>query len=418
MNPAPEALAPPPGSRPLAAPTPDERPRLWHALRLFRSSPASAWIAVACVLIHSLGFYWGQGSDTVLWLMGANHGELVARGEVHRLLTAMFLHGSGLHLCLNLSALMALGPMLELFLGSRKFLSLYTSCGLAGSVASALAHPEVFGVGASGAIFGLFAVIVATELRTMRQRGARVRPNYRLWGAVLLNVLLSLVPGVDAAAHLGGAALGLAVGALASPDIFDVSRLPSRRVRARPGSWSTLGAGACVLALAASFGVAFALGRPWQLGRPARLASTAVSVTGLSLELPELLLEEPSINGDENDGGIVYGTEFAAPLRVAVSFERHGVLGSIEALQRELEQERQPSHRGGTLVAQDRVMLGERPVIRRRERLESGERLLRYDLYVGPFLVRVLVVRRTDARKIWPGVEERIAASVRFEPPG
>jgi hypothetical protein len=81
----------------------------------------------------------------------------VADGEYYRLVTAAFLHGGLLHLALNMFALASLGPVLESALGRSRFLALYLLSALGGSTLSfLLAAPNTVGVGASGAIFGLF----------------------------------------------------------------------------------------------------------------------------------------------------------------------------------------------------------------------------------------------------------------------
>jgi hypothetical protein len=61
--------------------------------------------------------------------------------------------------------------------------------------------------------------------------------------------------------------------------------------------------------------------------------------------------------------------------------------------------------------------LGLRPAIRRSERLENGDRMVRYDEYVGNYLVTLLFIRGRNDQRIWPDIEARIAASLSFEEP-
>ena len=123
----------------------------------------------------------------------------VAAGEPYRLVTAAFLHGGLLHLAFNAMALLSLGPPLESALGRLRFAGLYALAAPGGSVASyVLSDPRVLGVGASGAIYGIFGglLVVARRLR------------YDVRGlAVLLGLNLALgfvVPTIDWRAHLGG----------------------------------------------------------------------------------------------------------------------------------------------------------------------------------------------------------------------
>lgn len=128
----------------------------------------------------------------------------IAAGEPYRLVTAAFLHGGLLHLGFNALALLSLGPQLEAALGRLRFGVLYGLAALGGSVASyVLSDPRILGVGASGAIYGVFGglLVLARRLR------------YDMRGlAVLLGLNLALgflVPTIDWRAHLGGLAVGV-----------------------------------------------------------------------------------------------------------------------------------------------------------------------------------------------------------------
>ena len=98
----------------------------------------------------------------------------VAQGQYYRLLTSAFLHEQGLsgfgplHIIFNMWALILVGPALERFLGRLRFLVVYVLSALGGSVLFYLLAPvNEFGLGASGAIFGLFGAyfVVARRLR-------------------------------------------------------------------------------------------------------------------------------------------------------------------------------------------------------------------------------------------------------------
>jgi len=73
------------------------------------------------------------------------------------LFTAMFLHGSILHIFFNMLFLLVFGPAVEGSLGAVRFAVLYFGCGLMGGVAQIAVAPNshVPEVGASGAIAGV-----------------------------------------------------------------------------------------------------------------------------------------------------------------------------------------------------------------------------------------------------------------------
>jgi membrane associated rhomboid family serine protease len=138
-----------------------------------------------------------NGGD--LFIRGLLFGPVVADGEWWRLLTAAFLHGSVLHIGLNMLMLWWIGAPVEEALGRGRFLGLYLVSALAGSAGALMFAPQAFTVGASGAIFGILGAALVFE----RQR------NYVLGGSALSIIVLNLVltfavPNISIGGHLGG----------------------------------------------------------------------------------------------------------------------------------------------------------------------------------------------------------------------
>jgi len=140
----------------------------------------------------------------------ANIPSEVARGQYDRLVSASYLHGGLLHLLMNGFALVALGSLLEPFLGSRRFLILYMLSAFGGALASAAFASDHGSVGASTALFGLLGALGTMQLRFRNRLPAGIFPSRRNWIFLLgVNVLISLLPMVDGAAHLGGFVTGV-----------------------------------------------------------------------------------------------------------------------------------------------------------------------------------------------------------------
>ena len=131
-------------------------------------------------------------------------------GDYYRLLTAVFLHGSLLHLAFNMYVLVVLGPTMERILGHARFLLLFVVAGLGGSAVSyAFSDPTTWSVGASGAIFGLMGALLVA--------GQRLRYDVSMvLVLVVINVVIGFVfsSGIEWRAHLGGLATGAAVAAV------------------------------------------------------------------------------------------------------------------------------------------------------------------------------------------------------------
>jgi membrane associated rhomboid family serine protease len=191
--------------------------RVVQGARRFGLEGGDALLTKILIGINVLVFLWQVGSGGTLsdpdgypYLHGALNGYLVADGEWWRLVTSMFLHGSVIHLGLNMLFLWWIGAPVEQALGRARYALVYLVGGLSGSTgALLLTNPEAVTVGASGALFGILGAAFVFE----RQR------NYVLGGGALTIIVLNLaftfaVPGISIGGHLGGLAGG-ALSALA-----------------------------------------------------------------------------------------------------------------------------------------------------------------------------------------------------------
>nr|MBA2700091.1 rhomboid family intramembrane serine protease [Chloroflexota bacterium] len=142
----------------------------------------------------------------------------LADGEYWRLWTVTLLHGSLIHLAFNMYALYLVGPIVERWYGAGRFFLFYLACAAAGSVGSFVFGGDSPSVGASGAVFGLFGVLLAAgRIHHPVDRQSRGLVS-QLGMLILINIAFGFaVSGIDNAAHLGGLAAGLWLGALVPP---------------------------------------------------------------------------------------------------------------------------------------------------------------------------------------------------------
>lgn len=133
----------------------------------------------------------------------------VADGEWYRLITAAFLHvplNQGTfgitHILFNMWALWVLGPQLEQVLGRLRFTVLYFLSALGGNVLLFLVDPGQPALGASGAIFGLFAAFFVVGRRLgMDTRGIAF--------LILINLMFTFTfSGISWEGHVGGLITG------------------------------------------------------------------------------------------------------------------------------------------------------------------------------------------------------------------
>lgn len=204
-----------------------------QARREFRAGPGRAFrggvsatkvllLAIAIPFVFEVVIGGPQGllgtpDSEDLFNLGAMQPLAIANGQYWRLFTAMFLHAGLLHIGFNAYALWLFGSMIESNLGRTRMLLVYFVAGFLASTASyAFGDVRSLGVGASGAIFGIFGAFIAYNYR--RRYLATAAANLR-WASTLLLLNLLLAFGfarlIDWRAHLGGLVAGLAAGAIA-----------------------------------------------------------------------------------------------------------------------------------------------------------------------------------------------------------
>jgi membrane associated rhomboid family serine protease len=174
-------------------------------------------ILIAATVIVSLSALLSSEGQLLIETFALDKGA-VADGEYYRLFTVTLLHGSLLHLFFNMYALYLAGPIVERWYGSMRFLLFYLACAAAGSVSSFVFGGDIPSVGASGAIFGLFGLLLAAgRVHHPVDRQSRMLVG-QLGMLILINIAFGfVVAGIDNAAHLGGLAAGLFLGALIPP---------------------------------------------------------------------------------------------------------------------------------------------------------------------------------------------------------
>jgi membrane associated rhomboid family serine protease len=162
---------------------------------------------------------WPIGHDIAVDMGG---GDIAGLGfRAWQLVTYGFMHGSVMHIVLNMYALYMFGGLIERVMGTRRFVIYYFTCLVAAAVAQLAVvyffEPEKMypTVGASGAVFGLlgaFAMLFPREKLMLIPIPVGI-PAWlfvTLYGAAeLIFGVTGTVSGVAHFAHLGGLAAGL-----------------------------------------------------------------------------------------------------------------------------------------------------------------------------------------------------------------
>jgi rhomboid protease GluP len=103
----------------------------------------------------------GETQTLIQW--GGNFAPRTTGGEWWRLISAAFVHGGLLQLAASIAGLVPLGVVLERAVGRVAFATIYLAAALVSGVISLwTASPTSVSVGASGAIFGLYGLLLAS----------------------------------------------------------------------------------------------------------------------------------------------------------------------------------------------------------------------------------------------------------------
>ena len=200
--------------------------------RMLSSKSVVTWLIIINVVVFLLdAILTGSQRASALSpsLLGNFNVEQGVYGfQLWRWITYQFLHGGLLHIFFNMLALFYFGPMIENYLGSRRFVAFYLLSGLSGAVLFSLIVIFMPGlifpagapgtivplVGASGSVFG---VLIAAACIAPRQRIMLLFPpipmELRTFAYVFIGLAaLALLAGSHnaggEACHLGGAAVG------------------------------------------------------------------------------------------------------------------------------------------------------------------------------------------------------------------
>jgi len=206
---------------------------------------------VASLLIDPAGALRSRGifdllspSAAALRTLGETGGIAWYRREWWTLITAIYLHGSLLHILFNVLWIRQLGPAVEEVYGSARFFVIFTLAGIAGFLVSnaVTGYPTI---GASGSIFGLLGAIVAFGRKRGGAYGALVLRQYGQWALILFLMGLFMGGGVNNFAHAGGFVGGFLAGLVMS--------LVERRAETL---FDRLLAGLCIAVTVGSFALA------------------------------------------------------------------------------------------------------------------------------------------------------------------
>ncbi|WP_207494901.1 rhomboid family intramembrane serine protease [Aridibaculum aurantiacum] len=182
-----------------------------------RDAYATTALIFICFIVYALVVL--SGSDVMqvynakLVEWGGLFRSGVRQGEYWRLLTSVFLHGSIVHLVMNMLSLYLAGLFVEPVIGRARLILFFLLTGLCASAATMAFSDYELSVGASGAIFGLYGILVAMVLTGIFPRELKTFMYTLLACTAGISLFMGFfIPNVNNIAHVGGLVSGIVGG--------------------------------------------------------------------------------------------------------------------------------------------------------------------------------------------------------------
>lgn len=192
-------------------------------------------LATLLIAALNVGLYVWMRADSGVPLLDtlSNFGPRTANGEWWRLVTATFIHANLFLVLLNVTAVVQVGLVLERLVGSLTFTAVYLVAAVFASLAALSASQVDTSMGASGAVFGIYGLLIATWMWGTLQHSEstmRLRTVKAFAPVAALFAIISLATGwMPARAECLGLVTGFTCGVLLGRS-FRVSKPPVRRV--------------------------------------------------------------------------------------------------------------------------------------------------------------------------------------------
>ncbi len=193
---------------------PEDQLEFLHAVWTRRPHFTYIFLAVNIGIFLLMSLAGGTTNEATLMAFGVKSNAEINQGQIWRLVTPIFIHIGLLHLFFNSYALWIVGPQVEKLYGSTRFVILYVVTGVAGVFGSYFYHPQSISAGASGAIFGLFGVLLVFGIRYRRS----IPPFFKravgtgVLPVIVINLIIGFtIPGIDNSAHISGLLAGAAL---------------------------------------------------------------------------------------------------------------------------------------------------------------------------------------------------------------
>jgi len=161
----------------------------------------------------------GVSSETLIYIGGKWSPYILDRGEWWRFFVPIYLHSGIVHLALNLLSQIGMGWKLEKQHGTFRIIPIYFLSGLFGNLLSCIFLPQTVSVGASGAIFGFFGILLIDLFKNWKKLKSPWKNLIIFAVSMIISLALGILPLIDNFQHVGGFLMGIVAGVVFLPSI-------------------------------------------------------------------------------------------------------------------------------------------------------------------------------------------------------
>jgi len=172
----------------------------------------------------------GVSAEALVYIGGKWSPYILDRGEWWRLFVPIFLHSGFIHIGLNLLIQVLIGMKLEIQHGTFRILPIYLLSGVFGNLLSCIFLPKTVSVGASGAIFGFFGILLVDLIKNWKKLKSPVKDLIIFIISMSFSIAFGLLPLIDNFQHIGGFLMGIISGVVFLPSIHFGKRNVTLRV--------------------------------------------------------------------------------------------------------------------------------------------------------------------------------------------
>ncbi|MDL2211878.1 rhomboid family intramembrane serine protease [Erysipelotrichaceae bacterium OttesenSCG-928-M19] len=163
-------------------------------------------IIIYVVIYFAIDLFGRQYGLTSYDLLGVQKNLVLDYHQYYRVLTYSFAHGDIMHLAVNMIALYSLAEPVIKFTDEKFSVIIYFAAALVSGLGIVF-FSNAIAVGSSGAIYGLFGVLIYFALKQAKYGYNQLIVN--MLPIIIINLVISFMPGISLMGHLFGLITGL-----------------------------------------------------------------------------------------------------------------------------------------------------------------------------------------------------------------